>query len=212
MESRSSLRAAISCRTSYLGACCTPTSISLHTDNDDCSRSNQRTDEYGGSTENRCRFVLEVVDALIAVWGPAAVAIKYCPADTISDTASPYAEISETYTYLTRQLVAREIGYICLCRRGCALERVSHDDFLSKLSTVRPPGTELPDGYNLVKEFGPMIKFPGSKTLLMVNHEYSVGEAEELVREEKIDLVCFGRAFMYNPVSWSLRRFGAQAD
>jgi 2,4-dienoyl-CoA reductase-like NADH-dependent reductase (Old Yellow Enzyme family) len=75
---------------------------------------------------------------------------------------------------------------------------------LSKLSDVRPPGTELPDGYDPVKEFGPMIKFPGSKTLLMVNHEYSVEEAEALVKEGKIDLVCFGRAFMYNPVSWSL--------
>ena len=151
--------------------------------------------------ENRCRFVLEVVDAIISVWGAAAVSVKYCPTDDVQDTASPYAEISKTYTYLTRQLIARKIGYICLTRRGSALPRDSQDNFFEGLTSVRPPGTELPDGYEPLQEFGPMIKFPGSKTLLMVNHEYTVEEAEQLVRQDKIDLVCFGRPFMFNPVS-----------
>jgi 2,4-dienoyl-CoA reductase-like NADH-dependent reductase (Old Yellow Enzyme family) len=136
---------------------------------------------------------------VIEVWGPSAVGIKICPSDDISDTASPYTEISETYTYLIKQLVARELGYINLSRRGCDLGR-SQDSFFDAHTTARPAGTELPPGYEPLNEFGPMIKFPGSKTSVMVNHEYTVEEAERLLQEEKIDLVSFGRPFIYNPV------------
>jgi 2,4-dienoyl-CoA reductase-like NADH-dependent reductase (Old Yellow Enzyme family) len=163
------------------------------------SRSNQRIDKYGGSVENRCRFLLEVVDAIVGVWGPNAVGIKICPTDDMADTASPYAEVSEAYTYLIRQLVARELGFINLSRRGCNLGR-SQDNFFDAHATARPAGTELPPGYEPLHEFGPMIKFPGSKTSLMVNHEYTVEEAERLLQEGKIDLVTFGRPFIYNPV------------
>lgn len=45
-----------------------------------------------------------------------------------------------------------------------------------------------------------MVKYPGSKTLLMVNHEYSVEEAERVVREGVVDFVAFGRPFIYNRV------------
>lgn len=41
--------------------------------------SNKRTDEYGGSIENRCRFVLEVMAELVSVWGPSRVGIKISP-------------------------------------------------------------------------------------------------------------------------------------
>lgn len=40
--------------------------------------SNTRTDAYGGSIENRCRFVLEVVDAVIAEAGDGKVGIRFC--------------------------------------------------------------------------------------------------------------------------------------
>ncbi|KAJ4341755.1 hypothetical protein N0V95_007109 [Ascochyta clinopodiicola] len=164
-------------------------------------RSNQRKDKYGGSTENRCRFVLEIVDAVVDIWGPGAVGIKLCPSDDLSDTASPYAETSATYTYLIRQLVARGIGYISLSRRGCELEQNTKDSYLGGYASLRPVGVELPPGYEPLREFGPMIKFAGSKTSLMVNHEYTVEEAERLIREGKIDLVAFGRPFICNPVS-----------
>ncbi|KAJ4288965.1 hypothetical protein N0V90_011307 [Kalmusia sp. IMI 367209] len=161
------------------------------------SRSNQRTDKYGGSTENRCRFVLEVVDAIVEVWGPNAVGIKICPTDNLADSAISYAEISETYTYLIQQLVVRGLCFINLTRRGCDLGPSQYpvDSFVPS----RPAGTELPPSYEPLHEFGPMIKFPGSKTRLMVNHEYTVVEAERLLQEGKIDLICFGRPFIYNP-------------
>lgn len=46
---------------------------------------NQRTDSWGGSVENRCRFGLEVIKALIDVWGPARVGIKVQPCGGYND-------------------------------------------------------------------------------------------------------------------------------
>ena len=47
---------------------------------------NQRTDEYGGSFENRCRFLLETLDGIIDVWGPNRVGIKISPFINFFDT------------------------------------------------------------------------------------------------------------------------------
>jgi N-ethylmaleimide reductase len=52
---------------------------------------NQRIDEYGGSIENRMRFPLQVVDAVVAVWGPERVGIRISPVSppTTCATAIP---------------------------------------------------------------------------------------------------------------------------
>ncbi|KAI0131939.1 hypothetical protein BJ170DRAFT_679837 [Xylariales sp. AK1849] len=159
------------------------------------SRANKRTDAYGGSVENRCRFILEVVDAISEAWGYRGVGVKICPADHLNDSVVSFEEMRETYTHLVKQLVARKVGYISLTRRGVKLE--SHEGDLFGL--FRPKGYDLPLGYEPIQDFGPMIKYEGSPTLLMVGHEYSVSEAETLVRERKIDLVAFGRPYIYNP-------------
>jgi 2,4-dienoyl-CoA reductase-like NADH-dependent reductase (Old Yellow Enzyme family) len=49
------------------------------------STSNKRTDEWGGSVENRCRFGLEILKVLIEVWGPARVGIKLTPCAGYND-------------------------------------------------------------------------------------------------------------------------------
>ncbi|KAH6633048.1 hypothetical protein C7974DRAFT_412076 [Boeremia exigua] len=161
-----------------------------------CTRSNVRTDTYGGSAENRCRFLLEVVDAIATVYPASHIGVKVAPCDNVADIACSYAELSETYTCLTKGLVEREIGFINLSRRGCATGE-PNDDFSD--STVRPDGMELPEGYEPLQEFGPLVKFPASKTKLMVNYGYTVEEAEELVRQDKIDMITFGRPFICNP-------------
>ncbi|KAH7361825.1 flavoprotein NADH-dependent oxidoreductase [Plectosphaerella cucumerina] len=112
-----------------------------------CSHSNTRGDHYGGSTENRCRFVLEVVDAICDVWSPRRVGIKICPSDDYNDSAVSYDELFKMYNHLITELFARGIAY------------------------PRPPGKELPLDFDPVDCFGDLIKNPGSKTLLMVNHE-----------------------------------------
>ncbi|RDW84087.1 Aldolase-type TIM barrel [Aspergillus mulundensis] len=163
-----------------------------------CSHTNLRSDCYGGSVPNRCRFPLQVLDAIISVWGARRVGIKICPADDYNDTAVSYAELTETYTYYIAELMKRELGYVTLCRRGCVVRRTqTGDDFF--MATPRPQGKELPDGYDPLTQFGGMINYPGSRTMLMVNHEYTPQEAEGLIQEGRIDLACFARPFIYNP-------------
>lgn len=152
------------------------------------SRSNVRTDDYGGSVENRCRFPLEVVDAMISVYGSRRVGVKISPFDCYNDSAAPYQECVETFTYFINQLVQRQIAYVCLSSRAV-------EPFLGR----RPEGFDLPPGTDTLAIFGPMIKNPESKTLLMVNDEYTPAEAKKLMRAGKIDLVSFGRLYIANP-------------
>ncbi|SCU84540.1 LAFA_0D10528g1_1 [Lachancea sp. 'fantastica'] len=71
-------------------------------------KSNKRTDEYGGSIENRARFSLEVVDALVAAIGASKVGIRFSPYGTfgtMSGGAEP--EIVAQYAYIIGELQRR---------------------------------------------------------------------------------------------------------
>lgn len=73
--------------------------------------SNVRTDEYGGSIENRARLMLEVADAVIEVWGAGIVGMHLaprCDAHSMGDS-SPL----ETFSYVARELGKRKIAFIC---------------------------------------------------------------------------------------------------
>lgn len=143
--------------------------------------------------------MLEVLDAIIDSWGsPRQVGIKICPTDDYNDTTVSYEELSETYEYLIKEIVARKLAFINLSRRGCDVSRAEDDFFKPQ---PRPAGKELPLGYDPLPQFGRLVKHPGSATMLMVNHEYTVEEADALVKEGKIDLVGFSRPFICNPVS-----------
>ncbi|EHA25642.1 hypothetical protein ASPNIDRAFT_125262 [Aspergillus niger ATCC 1015] len=66
-------------------------------------------------------------------------------------------------------------------------------ELLAQGSQERPQGKQLPPKYEPLTDFGPLIKYPGSRTMLMVNHEYTVEEARHLIQKEEIDLVTFAR-------------------
>lgn len=72
---------------------------------------NKRTDEYGGTLENRARLMLEVTDALISVWGAGRVGVHLAPrgdAHSMGDSAP-----ATTFGYVARQLGKRKIAFIC---------------------------------------------------------------------------------------------------
>jgi N-ethylmaleimide reductase len=71
---------------------------------------NLRTDEYGGSIENRARFLFDVLDAMIAAVGSDRVALKLSPAMPFNDIQEPDAD--EVYTYLVKKLGARNLAYL----------------------------------------------------------------------------------------------------
>ncbi|HVY83463.1 MAG TPA: alkene reductase, partial [Steroidobacteraceae bacterium] len=75
------------------------------------SNTNQRNDQYGGSAKNRIRFVLEVLDAMIAAAGsPDKVGIKISPAMPFNDIHD--ADPVETYTTLVKALAGRGLAYL----------------------------------------------------------------------------------------------------
>jgi NADPH2 dehydrogenase len=94
------------------------------------SRSNHRTDEYGGPVENRARLMLEVVDEAISVWGADRVGVHLAPRGDSQDMGDDNPPA--TFGYVARELGRRRIAFLCA--------REYHD------------GTEL--GPRLKQEFG----------------------------------------------------------
>ena len=75
------------------------------------SSTNQRTDQYGGSVENRARLLLEVTDAAISVWGPGRVGVHLSPRADLHDMGDE--NLAETFGYVARELGKRGIAFIC---------------------------------------------------------------------------------------------------
>ncbi len=72
---------------------------------------NHRTDEYGGSIENRARLMLEVADAAISVWGPGRVGMHLAPrgdAHSMGDS-----DPASTFGYVARELGRRRLAFLC---------------------------------------------------------------------------------------------------
>jgi len=135
--------------------------------------SNQRTDEYGGSIENRCRFVLEVVDAVSKTIGKEKTAIRLSPFGVASDMPH-YPEIEETYTYLAEQLNNRGIVYVHL---------VDH-------SAMGAPKVPFSIKKTIHKKF---------RNTMILTGGYNHVNAEEDLASGFTDLVGFGRQFINNP-------------
>eukprot|EP01017_Pseudomicrothorax_dubius_P009469 TRINITY_DN13217_c0_g1_i4.p1 TRINITY_DN13217_c0_g1~~TRINITY_DN13217_c0_g1_i4.p1 ORF type:complete len:364 (-),score=102.40 TRINITY_DN13217_c0_g1_i4:122-1213(-) len=136
------------------------------------SNSNQRTDEYGGSAANRCRFALEVIDALASVFGPERVGIKVSP-------LSPYNGMHdenpvETYGYLLEQLSARGIGFVEI-RDAEDAEGLAR--FPDIIQTLRP-------------------YFKGT---LIGNTGFDFEKGNAAIASGKADLISFGRLYISNP-------------
>jgi 2,4-dienoyl-CoA reductase-like NADH-dependent reductase (Old Yellow Enzyme family) len=72
---------------------------------------NHRTDQYGGSVENRARLLLEVTDAVISVWGADRVGVHLAPRGDAHDMgdSNPLA----IFGYVAKELGRRKIAFIC---------------------------------------------------------------------------------------------------
>ena len=135
--------------------------------------SNQRTDAYGGSIENRARFVLEVAKAVIAAIGKDKVGIRLSPYGAFNDMP-PYPEMEADYAYLARQLNALGLAYVHL---------VDH-------SSMGAPAVPQSIKDTFRKEF---------KGALILSGGYDAARAEADLAAGKADLIAFGRPFLANP-------------
>jgi N-ethylmaleimide reductase len=135
--------------------------------------SNVRTDKYGGSIENRARFVLEVADATIAAIGKDKVGIRLSPFGVFNDMPL-YSEMESDYRYLAEKLNAKGLVYIHL---------VDH-------SAQGAP--KVPD--SMKATFRSVFK-----GALILSGGYDAARAESDLEAGKADLIAFGKAFLANP-------------
>jgi N-ethylmaleimide reductase len=134
--------------------------------------SNRRTDDYGGSRENRLRFLKEVVDAVAAVAGPERTAIRLAPFLTARGMACP--DILPTILDAAEFLQSRGIGYLHLVE-------ADWDDAPQFTESYRQ---------ELRRRFARPIVVAG---------KYDEARAEWVLAKGYADLVAFGRPFVANP-------------
>jgi len=72
---------------------------------------NQRTDVYGGSIENRARLMVEAVDAAITVWGAGRVGLHISPGGVVHGMHD--SDPAATYGYVAREMAKRQLAFIC---------------------------------------------------------------------------------------------------
>jgi 2,4-dienoyl-CoA reductase-like NADH-dependent reductase (Old Yellow Enzyme family) len=78
---------------------------------------NRRTDQYGGSIENRARFMMEVTDAVTSVWGADRVGMHIAPRGDAHDMGD--SDPAALFTHVARELGKRKLAFLCA--------RESHD-------------------------------------------------------------------------------------
>ncbi|GAB3248492.1 alkene reductase [Chitinimonas naiadis] len=135
-------------------------------------RANQREDAYGGSLENRARFPLEVIDAIVAAIGADKVGVRLSPNGVFSDM-SPI-ENEAMAQYLAEQFQARGLAYLHIAEPDWAGGEPLSDAFRQSLRT----------------------RFQGS--LVFCGH-YTAEKAEALITAGTADAVAFGRLYIANP-------------
>ncbi|MFC3628289.1 alkene reductase [Paracoccus angustae] len=91
-------------------------------------RSNRRTDRYGGPIENRARFLMEIADAVIGVWGADRVGLHLAPRGDQHDMGD--SDPKALFTHVARQMRDRGLAFICL------RERLGDDSLLDDIKAA----------------------------------------------------------------------------
>lgn len=136
------------------------------------TNSNQRTDQYGGSLENRARIVLEAMDAIIAVAGAARVGVRISPHFNRHDISDEQTEA--IHLHLAREFNKRGIAYIHIAEPDWAGGPALTDDFRKQLRAA----------------------YSGR---IIVCGNYTPESAEVRIASGLADAVAFGRPFIANP-------------
>ena len=135
---------------------------------------NQRTDEYGGSVENRCRFVLEVMEGLVAEWGSDRVGIKLSP--TIPLNGMMDSDPRALFGHLITRLNELPLAYLHLMQGLFPLDKF-------------PSWPK-----DALATFGPLYR-----GTLITNGGYDRDRAEQVLKEGRAQLVSFGAPYVANP-------------
>ncbi|TMW68967.1 hypothetical protein Poli38472_001123 [Pythium oligandrum] len=137
------------------------------------SSTNKRTDKYGGSIENRSRFLLEIVDAIKTVWSSDRIGVRLSPNGSFGQMGSE--DNVETYTYVFQQLSQHNLAYVALL-----------DGF----------GFGYHNKCRLITVFDAKTHFKGT---VFATNSYTRDIAEGVIRSGAADAVGFGRLYISNP-------------
>ncbi len=138
--------------------------------------SNQRTDAYGGSVENRARLLLEVVEAVTSVWGGQHVGVRLAPSGQWNGMHD--SNPKETFGYVATALNRFDLAYLHIVE-----PRIVGGE---AIEAGRPPIASA----ELRKLFNGTILAAGG---------FEKEDAEAIVEKGDADLVVFGRHFISNP-------------
>jgi N-ethylmaleimide reductase len=135
--------------------------------------SNQRTDAYGGSSEKRLKFAVDVATAAVAAIGADKVAIRLSPYGAFNDMVA-YDGIEDAYASLAAQLSDLGLIYIHLVDHSAQGAPTVPDSVKARIRSA----------------------FKGT---LILSGGYDAATAEADIAAGKADLVAFGRPFISNP-------------
>lgn len=136
------------------------------------TNTNQRTDRYGGSIENRARFPLEVIDAVADVYGADRVGVRLSPFGVFNDMDD--AEAEPMAYYLAEAFAHRGLAYL----------HIAEPDWAG--------GPPLTDAFRA----GLRQRFTGT---LIYCGAYTQASAAARIREGTADAIAFGRPYIANP-------------
>lgn len=133
-------------------------------------RTNQRSDEYGGTIENRVRFLLEIVEAVTEAIGVERTGIRISPQNTMNDIAD--SDPQSLFSYVAKSISGRVV-YLHVIEGDTS-------------------GKEVPpfDYKNLKAMFGGLV---------IANNAFDKERAGQALSEGRADLIAFGKAFISNP-------------
>src|ERR1700726_2194559 len=142
------------------------------------SRTNQRSDAYGGPVANRARLLLDVVDAAIGVWGADRVGVRLSPLGTFNDIGDDDPET--TFPYIAEALSRYGLAYLHLVNPATA-----------QLEKRREPDAPAQRMLELMR-----TAYRGT---LIIAGGFDHDTAEAWLQHGRADLIGFGRKFLANP-------------
>jgi len=141
------------------------------------SNTNRRSDAYGGSAANRCRFVIETLEAMAAVAGPRFVGVKISPGFSHHDEYDDNPQ--ETYTVLAQSLNHLQLAY-------------AHVQI--PIDITQPEGAVIPMAFDPVD-----LVRAHYRGVLLAGGNLDRYSAAQMIADGRADVAVFGRRFIANP-------------
>jgi N-ethylmaleimide reductase len=138
--------------------------------------SNHRTDAYGGSIENRARFLFDVLDAVSEVFPQNRIGVRLNPSLHGLFGMEADAETIPTFDYIVRRLNDYQLAFLHLSE---PFSDVSAKPFLVT---------------NIAKHYRPLYK-----GTLMINNAFDQEKGNKIIEDGLADMVAFGKLYISNP-------------